>query len=256
MGSQKSESLNSVAKQLWCWCIPRGISDTAENPGGQCDGRSSRPILAKSSILPSSTEDADRQSSHTDCTHQLPPITISSRPHRLHKHMDVCLQSVRLQYANQGISDEAIDIIMSSWRPEIKKVYATYIRKWREFAAKRTQDPSSTSIATAIDFLTELHKQGALYSSLCIARSALSCMLRVSDDITFGILSIVKRLMKGFYELKPSIPQTAKSCTWSVDDVLNTLETWWPLESLTLKALTLKLVMLLAMLSGQRCQTL
>ena len=25
MGSQKSESLNSIAKQLWCWCIPRCI---------------------------------------------------------------------------------------------------------------------------------------------------------------------------------------------------------------------------------------
>ena len=25
MGSQKSEFTNSVAKQLWCWCIPRGI---------------------------------------------------------------------------------------------------------------------------------------------------------------------------------------------------------------------------------------
>lgn len=34
------------------------------------------------------------------------------------------------------------------------------------------------------------------------------------------------------------------------------LECWWPLDSLTLKELTLKLVMLLALLSGQRCQTL
>ena len=25
MGSQKSESLNAIAKQLCCWCIPRGI---------------------------------------------------------------------------------------------------------------------------------------------------------------------------------------------------------------------------------------
>ena len=29
MGSQKSESLNSIVKQLWCWCIPRGISVSA-----------------------------------------------------------------------------------------------------------------------------------------------------------------------------------------------------------------------------------
>ena len=130
--------------------------------------------------------------------------------------------------ANKGIWEakiemcKAINIIMSSWRPEIRKVYATYIRKWRESATKRTQDPSSASIVTAIDFLTELHKQGASYSSLCISRSALSCLLRVSDDITFGGLPIVKRMMKGFYELKPSTPQTARTCMWSVDDVLNT----------------------------------
>ena len=144
------------------------------------------------------------------------------------------MQSVRLQYANQGILDEAIDIIMLSWRIETKKVYATYIHKWQEFAAKRTEDPYSAYIAPAIDFLTELHKQGASNASLCIARWALSCLLRVSDDITLRSLPVAKRLMKSFYELKPSMPQTARTCTWSVDDVLNTLETWWPLESLTL----------------------
>ncbi|KAK3803639.1 hypothetical protein RRG08_023355 [Elysia crispata] len=52
--------------------------DTAENPGGHCDGHRSRPILAKSGILPSSSGDTDSQSSHTVCTHQPPPITISS----------------------------------------------------------------------------------------------------------------------------------------------------------------------------------
>lgn len=62
--------------------------------------------------------------------------------------------------------------------------------------------------------------------------------------------------MKGFYELRPSIPNTAKTCSWDVNKVLHMLETWGPSEALTLKELTLKVVMLLALLSGQRCQTL
>ena len=134
--------------------------DTAENPGGHCDGHRSRPILAKSGILPSSTGDTDRQSSHTVCTHQPPPITISSTwaPSATQTLEDISLQNVRVQYVNQGISDEAIDIIMSSCRPETKKVYATYIRKWREITAKRTQDPSSAIYTSVPDYC--FHKIG------------------------------------------------------------------------------------------------
>lgn len=78
--------------------------------------------------------------------------------------------------------------------------------------------------------------------------------MNISDNVTFGNLPIVKRLMKGFYELKPAIPQSAR--VWDVNVVLCMLEAWWPLDSLTLKELTLKLVMLTALLTGQRCQTL
>ena len=111
--------------------------DSAENPGGHCDGHRSRAIRAKSDILTSSTGDTDRQSSHIVCTHQPSPITISSTwaPSATQTLEDISLQSVRLQYANQGISDEAIDIIMSTCRSETKKVYASYIR---EFPAKKT----------------------------------------------------------------------------------------------------------------------
>jgi len=48
----------------------------------------------------------------------------------------------------------------------------------------------------------------------------------------------------------------SKICTWNVDNVLEMLETWWPLPALSLKDLTLKVSMLMALLSGQRCQTL
>ena len=42
---------------------------------------------------------------------------------------------------------------------------------------------------------------------------------------------------------------------WSVDNVLDYLSLYWPLDKITLKELTLKLVMLIALTTGQRCQT-
>ena len=43
---------------------------------------------------------------------------------------------------------------------------------------------------------------------------------------------------------------------WSVDTVLDYLSLFWPLDEISLKELTLKLVMLIALTTGQRSQTL
>ena len=58
--------------------------------------------------------------------------------------------------------------------------------------------------------------------------------------------------MKGVFELKPVLPKY--SHTWDVDTVLNMLECYAPNNKLTPKELSHKLVMLLALLTGQRCQ--
>ena len=43
---------------------------------------------------------------------------------------------------------------------------------------------------------------------------------------------------------------------WSVNTVLDHLSLFWPLHEINLKELTLKLVMLIALTTGQRCQNL
>jgi hypothetical protein len=61
-------------------------------------------------------------------------------------------------------------------------------------------------------------------------------------------------LLKGVFETKPALPRY--TCIWDVEIVLKYLKNLGPNTELTLKLLTLKLVMLLGLLSGQRCQTL
>lgn len=86
------------------------------------------------------------------------------------------------------------------------------------------------------------------------ARSALSAVAPLFQTSTFGSHPLVCRFMKGVFETKPSLPRYTE--TWDVNIMINYLASLGPPKELTLKILTYKVVMLLALLSGQRRQTL
>ncbi len=60
--------------------------------------------------------------------------------------------------------------------------------------------------------------------------------------------------MKGLHKEVP--PNPRYSTTWSVDKVLNLISTWMPVDSLSLKLLTYKLVSLVTLCTAARAQTL
>ena len=70
----------------------------------------------------------------------------------------------------------------------------------------------------------------------------------------FSKFHILPRLVKGCFNLNP--PKARYAFLWDVSTVLRFLFTLYPLEELTLKMLTLKLVALLALSSAARAQTL
>jgi len=113
---------------------------------------------------------------------------------------------------------------------------------------------TSPNLGEAINFLAHLFDCGLSYSAISIARSALSNFLEIKNCKKFGEHFRVKQFMKGVFELRPSLPKY--QATWDVDIVLHYLESLQPVNTLSLKLLTLKLVMLLALITGQRCQTL
>ena len=116
-------------------------------------------------------------------------------------------------------------------------------------------DIISPPLTLAVDFLAMLCDSGLSYSSVNTARSCLSSLLQLSDvNIPFGQLPVVKRFMKGVYELKPSFPRYKS--IWDVSKVLNYLRTKPHVSEISLKELTLRLNFLLCILSGQRCQTI
>ena len=69
-----------------------------------------------------------------------------------------------------------------------------------------------------------------------------------------GSNHLVSRFIKGIYVTKPPLPRY--TATWDVSKVTDPLRTLVPLESLSFKDLSKKLVLLLALSSAQRVQTL
>ena len=161
---------------------------------------------------------------------------------------------VRQCFRAKGISEQASNILMQSWRGSTKKQYSCYIKQWITFCLEKQVDTTSPHVNSVLDFLTELYNKGLTYSAINTARSALSTFILPIDGKPIGQNHLVSRLIKGIYQLRPNTPKY--KCIWDVNEMLKCLAQLYPLDKLSLKDLTLKLVMLMLLVSGQRGQTI
>ncbi|XP_032456026.1 uncharacterized protein LOC100678277 isoform X1 [Nasonia vitripennis] len=157
---------------------------------------------------------------------------------------------MRKAFEKQGFSDSVLEIITASLADSTKKQYDSALKSWWTFCTNNHQDPFEPEIKTVVEFLAGKFKEGASYSTLNSTRSAIS--LIVSKDLQHD--PILHRCFKGIFRLRPTAPKYFK--TWDVNVVLDKLASWFPLDSLSLKLVTEKLVMLLALGTGFRAQTL
>lgn len=112
----------------------------------------------------------------------------------------------------------------------------------------------SPSINDIISYLTHLHIKCNLgYSSINTAKSMLSSVFSLLYKRDIGSKPLIKHFMKGIFNMKPSLPKYTN--TWNVQVVIKYLDSLNTSE-LTLRLLSVKLATLLALTSGQRCQTL
>ena len=160
---------------------------------------------------------------------------------------------IRFNLQNPHISKTARKLIMQSWRKPTRQQYRTFLRRWEIYCEKKRKNSLDTNIGTILDFLVHLHKSGIGYSSLNTARSALSTILHI-DGFPAGNHPLTCRLMKGFFNKRPTFPRYTS--IWDANSVLNSLAKLHPPNTLSLKQLTLKTVLLSAILSGQRVQSL
>lgn len=138
----------------------------------------------------------------------------------------------------------------SSLAPATIKQYAKPLREWINWCEGKGADPFNPEESAIIEFLTKMFEDRASYGTINSARSAISL---ISIDDTSNSKKL-KRFMKGVFRLKP--PKARYEKTWDIKPVLDKLSSWKPTEALDLSQLTNKLVLLLAIVSLQRLQTL
>ena len=164
------------------------------------------------------------------------------------------LKIVEQSYRARGLSTGATSIILSSWRDGSRKQYSSYLKRWVQFCSQRQIDPLRAPVTHVLDFLTELYNTGLGYTAINTARSAISSILLSTGAVSFGSHPLVVRFFRGVYNARPSLPRYTE--IWDVRSVLDKLREMPPAYTLALKELTYKLVMLIALVSAQRGQTI
>lgn len=128
--------------------------------------------------------------------------------------------------------------------------YKSFLQQWKMYCDQKNINVFEPSRENVIYFLTECFRAGASYGTLNSHRSAVSLISKnkIGED------KLISRFLKGVFRLKPARPRY--EFTWDVSIVLNYLEKLYPLENLSLKDLTRKTAMLLALCTAHRAQTL
>jgi hypothetical protein len=237
-------------------CLPSfqpGRSVHSEDPGGRGKRNPGGPRLAHTTMVAGLAGPTDRCSSRSSTGVEISRRTNGPFPPIAKVAIDP-LQLVREALIAKNVPDPAADIIMRSWRQGTKKQYGVYLRKWQTFCGINNVDMTTTRVTDVLGFLASLVESGLGYSAINTARGALTALLTISKRDTVGNHPLVVRFMKGLFESCP--PQPRYTTTWDVATVLTHLKTLSPVRRLTLKKLTLKLTMLLALVTAQRIQTL
>lgn len=142
-----------------------------------------------------------------------------------------------------------MEITIASLSESSLKQYDCSWKKWWKFCKEREISFYKTEITKVIKFLTAEFDKGASYSSLNCMRSAISVIL--GPEI--GQNEFLKRFFKGLSRLRP--PEPKYESTWDLKIVLDYFRNLNN-KNLPIEILSKKLITLLALVTGQRIQTL
>ncbi|CAG9137755.1 unnamed protein product [Plutella xylostella] len=139
--------------------------------------------------------------------------------------------------------------MISSITSSTKAQYTSSWKLWWRYCHEKAFDFYNANVNNILDFLSNCYRLGSSYGTLNSHRSAIALINtnKVSED------ERLKRFFRGIFKLRPTFPKY--NVTWNPNIVLDYLSGLCN-ETINLELLTKKTVMLLALASGQRIQTL
>uniref|UniRef100_A0ABD2WZD2 Reverse transcriptase domain-containing protein n=1 Tax=Trichogramma kaykai TaxID=54128 RepID=A0ABD2WZD2_9HYME len=158
-----------------------------------------------------------------------------------------CRQSVRQALIARGAPEEATEIMIASLSNATLRQYSGALKQWNNYCLNKNININDINKYNLLGFLTEKYKEGASHGTLNSHRSALSLL----SNNKIGDHPDITRFMKGVHKLRPARPKYA--FTWDAGTVIEHLKT---LDCTSLKLITYKTVMLIALSTAQRAQTI
>ena len=155
-----------------------------------------------------------------------------------------CLAYLRQFYTSRGISPQGTDLMLASWRDKTNSNYGSWFSRWASWCQWMGWDPLTGTIEDVVNFLAKLHSEGYKYHSL---NSYLSNIIYYEyvDGVSVGSHPTVTRLLQGAFNNRP--PQPRYSTFWDVGMVVQHFKGLGANKDFSLKQLTMKTVMLLAL---------
>ena len=160
------------------------------------------------------------------------------------------VEHIRESLKNQGLSEQATNLITKSWRTKTTQSYDSLFKRWDRWCSQRGCNPFSGPVSEVANFLASLFEEGYQYSSVNAYRSAISSVHDKVDGFNVGQHPTIVRLVKGVFNCRPPLPRY--STTWDVQKVLDSIESGGQPQTLPIKALTLRAVFLLAITRPSR----
>ena len=211
--------------------------------------------LENTTMVPAPTAADDRRPSTSAKTARSTSVAAQPRTSSTSTQASTCrVEIIRQALSSEGVPSNVSDTILSSWRQNTNKQFESAWRCWCSWCSKRKTDPVQATVADLLTFLQELMEKGLQYRTLNVYRSAISSAHHFVDGKPIGQHHLVSRFFKGVFNLRP--PKPRYNTTWDVSVVLRYLNTLPDNRRLSVKQLSLKLAMLIALVTAGRCSSL
>ena len=235
-------------------CQPPMVSNTAlPEPDKATTGKSivDNASVALPTLVPGCLRDVTGLPSSTSSSRGLDTEPLQSRVHNAAGDSNISrMAHLRKSFSSRGISAQASELLLSSWRDKTNTSYNSLFAKWANWCEQRDRNPTSGPVEDVVNFLAELFAKGYQYRSLNSYRSAISSIHQKVDGQSIGQHPLVCRLLKGSYNQKPPTPRY--SHFWDVGVVLRFLKQLGTNPSLSLKWISIKTAMLMALTRPSR----
>ena len=240
-------------------CVPTIQShptDINEGDKRQCEHSASSTSVANSTL------GATTATAHSPTSSTSPRIPNSStRPVQSQGNPSNVPETAtsRLDYFQQlcttaGLSNTVTRLLSSATRQSTNKLYDCAWTKWNSWCNRRKVNPISATVKDILTFFSDQFDNNLQYRTVNVLRSAISSIHPWIEGKPVGQRPLAIRLMKGIANERP--PKPRYTTTWDVAKVTTYLSALGENKTLSLKLLTKKLLMLLALVSPERASVL